>query len=230
MEPEHSKFRSNSSSPTKTGGNSQLQAITNRVNYILRKHKKAKINFNSTKIQATTIATDGNKIIKNNYMGTQEPLVQSITSATIHKNRDTNQQSKDFNLDDSNKIKCSVSLAKLTRCRQRREEFSINHVILYLCSLETYKVAEITVILLQASQAAQSYQVRQDSQGKPEPILVDQDEIVRNSKINKETTPSDHGCQNGRIKNQDLKRGGRFTQPILRTNLPPITTGYKNQI
>ena len=54
----------------------------------------------------------------------------------------------------------------------------------------------------------------QDSEGKPEPILGDQDEIVRNSKINKETTPSDHGCQSGRIKNENLKTRGRFAEPI----------------
>ena len=70
----------------------------------------------------------------------------------------------------------------------------------------------------------------QDSEGKPEPILGDQDEIVRNSKINKETTPSDHGCQSGRIKNENLKTRGRFAEPIWRTNLPSVTTGYKNKI
>lgn len=70
----------------------------------------------------------------------------------------------------------------------------------------------------------------QDSEGKPEPILGDQDEIVRNSKINKETTPSDHGCQGGRIKNEDLKARGRFAESIRRTNLPPVAIGYKNQI
>ena len=91
-----------------------------------------------------------------------------------------------------NKAKSSVSLVKLNQYKERRQQFELNHVNVVLCSLETYKVAEITVILLQPGQETQSYQIIQGRQRKLELVLAQENEGLLNPKVDKEAAPTHH--------------------------------------